>query len=75
MVLKECKSEIGLYFEEDFLQYMQEKRERTKRRNSNKNIYEVCRHDLWAVDDDINDVSAAAAILKSGHYKISNRII
>ena len=68
LVLKERETQAGLMFEEDFLLYMQEKRNKSKKKESKNNEYELCRHDLWAMRDNINDVSTAAAALESGHY-------
>ena len=71
LVEKERETQAGFMFEEDFLLYMQEKKNNSKKKESKNNEYELCRHDLWAMRDGINDVSTAAAVLESGHYKSS----
>ena len=49
--------EAGALFEEEFLQYIQEKKDHAKKRDKSRiNEYEICRHDLWVMEDDINDV-------------------
>ena len=70
LVYKERDSEAGTLFEEQFLLSMQDKKEKGKQKNSTKkNIeYEMCRHDLWVMEDGINE-NTDAGVLGSGHYK------
>jgi len=70
LVEKERDSEAGTVFEEQFLQYMQDKKEKGNQKNAKKNIeYEICRHDLWVMEDDNNGDSKTSANLESCHYK------
>lgn len=68
LITEERSTRAGFLFEEEFLQYMQEKKNMARKKDRKEKEYELCRHDLWATGDDINDVSTAAAVLESGHY-------
>ena len=74
LVLKERNTEAGFLFEEGFLQYMQEKKDKKNKKDHQNNVYEMCWHDLWALDNDINDASTADAVLESGHYKTTTNL-
>ena len=70
LVAKEWDCEVGTLFEEQFLQYMQDKKQKENQKNAKKNNeYEMCRHDLWVMEDDINCDSNTTANLESGHNK------
>lgn len=69
LIMRERNTEAGRLFEEEFLQYMQEKKDKANKKDRKNNVYEICRHDLWIMDDDINDVATTDAVLESGHYK------
>ena len=70
MVHKECDSEAGTLFDEQFLLYMQEKKEKGNQKNSTKKNteYEMCRHDLWVMEDGVSE-DRDAGVLESGHHK------
>ena len=75
LVEKDLDSEAGTVFEEQFLQYMQDKKEKGKQKDAKKNTeYEMCRHDLWVMDDDNGD-SKTSAHLENGLYKNNVRCL
>ena len=49
---------------------MQDKKEKGKQKNSTKKDteYEMCRHNLWVMEDGMNE-NRDAGVLESGHYK------
>lgn len=70
LIYKERMTEEGILFEEEFLQDIQEKKDQTKKSKTAHTFeYEMCRHDLWVMEDDINETSTTDAVLESGHYK------
>ena len=48
---------------------MQEKKRSGREKKRAPIEYEKCRHKLWVMDDNINDVATANAVLESGYFR------
>ena len=53
---------------------MQEKKRSGREKKSAPIEYEKCRHKLWVMDDNINDIATADAVLESGYFRSDNTV-